>query len=128
MKTMSEIKSELERLYKHRLQLRMDRKLKKCCRNCKNHIDVDFDLGDFGKNTRYVCKLNLQSNGGCENYNPVYNEQLVEEEMISDLKDPSVCGAKEPKIAALMWVLHDDEEPDEVDTVFKRIKRIFSVK
>jgi hypothetical protein len=29
--------------------------------------------------------------------------------MINDISNPATCGAKEPKIAMLMWVLHDNE-------------------
>lgn len=32
--------------------------------------------------------------------------------MLDDVKDPAVCGAKEPKIASLLWVLHDDPEDE----------------
>ena len=34
---------------------------------------------------------------------------------MNDLKDPAICGAKEPKIASLLWVLHDN--PNDIENI-----------
>lgn len=41
--------------------------------------------------------------------------------MLDDIRDPAVCGAKEPKIAALLWVLHEDNV-----SVFEKVKKMFT--
>lgn len=122
LKTYSEIKTELEKLYLHRLQLRLDRKLKNFCRNCKNSSKVSIDLGEFGLQTKYVCKDGLQNpDSQCEKFDCVYTSPIVEKELLDDIKDPSICGAKEPKIAALLWVLHNENDSN----LFDKIKKFF---
>ncbi len=109
MKTLEEVKKELEKQFLYRLQLRKDRKMKNCCRNCKIHKDIEFDLGDFGKQIRYVCgEEHPQLKKECPFFICSQTEEEIEEDMLADLKDPAICGAKEPKIAALLWVLHVD--------------------
>jgi hypothetical protein len=36
--------------------------------------------------------------------------------MLNDISDPAICGAKEPKIAMLMWVLHNSSANNEKST------------
>ncbi|MBR4316789.1 MAG: hypothetical protein IKP65_07515 [Alphaproteobacteria bacterium] len=33
--------------------------------------------------------------------------------MIRDISDPAICGAKEPKIAVLLWLLHNPDKKNE---------------
>lgn len=121
MKSRAEIKSELERQYLHRLQLRIERKMKNFCRNCKNSQKVSVDLGEFGEQSKYVCKDGLQNpESKCEKFECIYNQTIIERELLDDIKDPSVCGAKEPKIAALLWVLHDENL-----SVLEKVKKFF---
>ena len=109
MKTLEEIKKELEKQFNHRLQLRKERKMKNCCRNCVFHRDLEIDLGDLGKQVRYICsKDKPQVKKDCSFFKCSQTEKNIEEEMLEDLKNPSICGAKEPKIAALLWVLHEN--------------------
>lgn len=49
----------------------------------------------------------------CKFFKPAYTHDSIVQEMLSDIRDPSICGAKEPKIAALMWVLHENPEAEE---------------
>lgn len=108
MKSEAEIKKQLEEVYLHRLNLRLDRKLKRNCRNCSHQRETVFDLGDFGRLANIGCDLGQVFSKNCD-FHCVYSHDCVEEEFLSDIANPSICGAKEPKIATLMWVLHDGE-------------------
>ena len=105
MKTEEEIKKQLEEVYEHRLQLRVERKTKRMCRNCRYGICKEFDLGDFGTMTKWECKDGKNCGEYC-GFSCKVTVQEVEDEMFDDIKDPAICGAKEPKIAMLLWVLH----------------------
>ena len=108
MKNKKQIQKQLEQQYKHRILLRYERKLKHCCKNCKkSHVDY-FDLGQFGKHEKYTCSLH-DGKINCQ-FECKYTEQDIEREMLNDISNPSICGAKQPKIAALLWVLHDDQQ------------------
>lgn len=110
MKDINTIKKELEKQYLYRLQLRLDRKLKNCCKNCKRGSEREFDLGEFGIHTKFVCKEGFEASFPCENFEPLHTNKSIEENLLSDIRDPAICGAKEPKIAALLWVLHDGDK------------------
>ena len=81
MKDENEIKRQLEELYNHRLQSRIE----------------------------WECKdgRGCGAGGGFECRNTV---QEIEDEMFADISDPAICGAKEPKIAMLLWVLHGNRK------------------
>jgi len=58
--------------------------------------------------------------------------QEIEDEMFSDISDPAICGAKEPKIAMLLWMLHNGRKDgskaiaeDNGVSFWERVKRIF---
>lgn len=108
MKTEEEVKNQLVDVYKHRLMLRIERKTKHICRNCKHGFKCEFDCGDFGVMSKWVCKDGKSYNDGC-GFSCLYTEKDIEDEMIQDISDPAICGAKEPKIAMLMWVLHNSK-------------------
>lgn len=108
MKTENEIKKQLEEIYNYRLSLRIDRKTKKTCRNCIYGKKQEINLGQFGMEEIWQCSL---PDNKC-NFDCKYTEKDIENEMLKDISNPSVCGAKEPKIAALLWVLHDDKKND----------------
>ena len=110
MKERSKIKEELERQYLHRLQLRLDRKLKNCCKNCKRGEEKEFNLGEFGIHSKFICKDHMNVGFPCPYFEALHSKETVEHELLEDLKKPAIAGAKEPKIAALLWVLHDDEK------------------
>jgi len=109
MKSESEVKKQLEDVYEHRFLLRIERKTKRCCRNCKNVKETIFDFGEFGKLPKLECIKNQKFSEHCD-YNCKYTHDSIEKEMIDDISDPSICGAKEPKIAALLWVLHGGKQ------------------
>ena len=119
MKTEEEIKSQLVLVYERRLMLRIERKTKHTCRNCKHGIKCDFDFGDFGSMSKWVCKNNKTYNEGC-GFACLHNEKEIEEEMLRDIADPAICGAKEPKIAMLMWVLHNSSPKSESNSNSKQ--------
>lgn len=117
MKTELEIRKQLEEVYEHRLFLRIERKMRKICRNCKHGINREFDLGDFGTMNRWECKDGKDC-FNCTNFICVNTQEEIEKEMLSDISDPSICGAKEPKIAMLLWVLHNnDKKENKVENV-----------
>ena len=128
MKSESEIKKQLEEVYEYRLKLRVDRKTKRMCRNCKHGVQREFDLGDFGTMSRWECRDCKSCNDQC-GFECRFTPEDIEHEMLDEISDPSVCGAKEPKIAMLMWVLHggdkDAKNGDEKPSLFERFKRIF---
>lgn len=107
MKTEQEIKKQLEEIYNHRLSLRIERKLKPTCKNCKHGCKKMIDLGSFGLSEYWDC-----TKDNCD-FECKYTQDFIEQEMINDISDPSICGAKEPKIAALLWVLHDGKKEEE---------------
>jgi hypothetical protein len=112
MKNEEEIKRQLEEVYEHRLRLRVDRKTKRMCRNCKYGICKEFDLGDFGTMTKWECKDGKNCGEYC-GFECRSTVKEIEDEMFSDIADPAVCGAKEPKIAMLLWVLHGKKDSSE---------------
>lgn len=119
MKSEKQIKEMLEQTYNYRLGLRLQRKSKKSCRNCKKGYQQQIDLGQFGIYSRYFCCEGKDSNK-CEQFECKYTRQMIQRQMIQEIKDPSICGCKQPKIAALLWVLHQPNK-----TFFDRIKKIF---
>ena len=60
--------------------------------------------------------------------------QEIEDEMFADISDPAICGAKEPKIAMLLWVLHNSRKNESTGnssssssvSLWERIKKVFS--
>ena len=105
MKSEEQVKRQLEDVYNHRLQLRLERKMKPMCRNCKFGVGREFDLGDFGTMTKWECRDGRTCGAGC-GFECRNTAKEIEDEMFADISDPAVCGAKEPKIAMLLWVLH----------------------
>ena len=132
MKDEQEIKRQLEEIYEYRLSLRIDRKTKRMCRNCVYGVCREFDLGDFGTMSRWECRDGIAKNDECK-FSCRWSKEQIEQEMINDIADPSVCGAKEPKIAMLMWVLHGksenkpsgDEKKDGADSLWGKLKEFF---
>lgn len=112
MRSEKEIRKQLELVYEHRLNIRIDRYMKRLCRNCVSGINREFDLGDFGTLSRWECKDGKCCNDEC-GFRCRYTVQDIENKMISEISDPSVCGSKEPKIAMLMWVLVNGKNPSE---------------
>lgn len=130
MKSEEEIRKQLEQVYQHRLLLRIQRKMKKTCRNCKFGINKEFDLGDFGTMNRWQCKdgKNCYS---CSDFVCINTQQEIQKEMLKDISDPSICGAKQPKIAMLLWVLHEgiknEKNKDNKSScgLWQKIKEVF---
>lgn len=135
MKSEEEVKRQLEEVYEHRLKLRIDRRMKRMCRNCRLGISRDFDLGDFGTMTKWECKDGRNCGEYC-GFQCNCDVKGIEDEMLSDISDPAICGAKEPKIAMLLWVLHNGKgeapttEPQEQsssseESFWDKIRKIF---
>lgn len=131
MKTEHEIRKQLEQIYDYRLSLRIERKTKKSCRNCKFGINKEFDLGDFGTVNRWECKDGMNYND-CNKFSCINSQQEIEKEMILDISDPAICGAKQPKIAILLWTLHESKKDNNTEndqnsskTFFEKLKGLF---
>lgn len=134
MKSEEEVKRQLEDVYEHRLQLRIDRKMKRMCRNCKRGLCKEFDLGDFGTMTKWECKDGRNCGEYC-GFECNSDVKSIEDEMLADISDPAICGAKEPKIAMLLWVLHNRKESEKQEakeesssskvSLWEKIKRVF---
>lgn len=112
MKSEEQIRAQLDRTFRKRLALRIERKMKPICRNCMNKEDVPSDM-DGIHFIRYHCKKGnpFKKEGECRDFKCLYNESSIREEMVRDIQDPATRGAKEPTISALVWVLNDGEEP-----------------
>ena len=123
MKSQEQIRKQLEQTYNHRLSLRITRKQKKSCRNCKYCEQKNYDLGQFGNIIRYGCLYGF-SVSECQKFECRYTIQQIQKQMIQDIKDPSICGSKQPKIAALMWVLHNNPQKMSIK---ERIKKLLGV-
>ena len=114
MKSEEEVKRQLEEVYEHRLRLRIDRKTKRMCRDCRHGISREFDLGDFGTMSRWECKDGRNCGEYC-GFECRCTAKDIEDEMFADISDPAICGAKEPKIAMLLWILHNDRKDEKKD-------------
>lgn len=122
MKSEKQVRQLLQQTYQHRLNLRCERRLKKQCRNCKNSYEEQMDLGQLGEYKRWICKYQ-QDLQKCEKFECKYTEKMIEEQLINDIKDPSICGSKQPKIAVLLWLLHNNKNQNKI---IKKIKRFLS--
>lgn len=132
MKSEQEIREQLKSTYEYRLSLRIERKEKPICKNCKEGLCEEIDLGEFGIQKKFFCKKGL-NNKNCKSFKCKYTREEIENEMIEDIKDPSICGCKEPKIAVLLWTLHSnntfiDEKKgekliDKISSIFIRKKK-----
>lgn len=122
MKSEAEIKEQLVTTYEHRLRLRVGRKTKRVCRNCIHGKSFNYNLGEFGEVTKYGC-IEEHSFGPQCPFVCKYNLESIEDEMMNDIKCPSVCGAKEPKIAALLWVLHTGDTTNKLLETTDNIKK-----
>lgn len=134
MKSEQEIRRQLEEVYSHRLSIRVDRYTRQMCRNCINGVNREFDLGDFGTMSRWECRDEKKCCDGC-GFKCRWTIEDIENKLIEDISDPAVCGAKEPKIAMLLWVLHkgndkvkkngDGNEQKNWPTFWQRIRGLF---
>lgn len=110
MKTEEEIRNQLRQTYEYRLNLRITRKQKNSCKNCQKGVVQNLDLGQLGEYITYSCTNGYENKcNNCSLYKCKYTRQMIQEQMIQDIKDPSICGCKQPKIAALLWVLHTNK-------------------
>ena len=107
MRSEKEIIEQLSRLFERRLTLRFDRKLKPMCRNCTHKQDVSCET-DGVHYVKYSCSKGLpfMKEGACPEFKCAYSEASIREEMVRDIVNPTTRGAKEPQIAALVWVLN----------------------
>lgn len=122
MRSSSQVWDQLFKLFKKRLQLRLDRKLKPICRNCKNKTDDKCEFNGFSF-ICYKCNLKLTFNKekGCERFECLYTTGDIKDEFLKDLKDPAIRAAKEPQINTLLWVANGEQSWwDKVSSLFTK--------
>lgn len=125
MKSESEIRKRLEDVYRHRLGIRVSRCTSRMCRNCVRGMCREFDLGEFGTVGKWVCRDGQDCGEAC-GFECKTTEAEIEEAMLREMSDPAICGAKEPKLAMLMWVLHGGHGSSSSEgTLWSRIKGMF---
>ena len=136
MRQKEEIGKKLTELYDKRLKLRFRRYLKRSYFNCEHNSRVVVDSEFVNK---VGCCLNKKIQDGesiticnddksalsCKYYNNLNNKKNIEERFVEDISNPKICGQKEPKIAVLLWVLHNNKEfPEEKEVgIWKKIWR-----
>ena len=118
MKTESEIKIQLNDVVQYRLKLRLKKYLRRDYRNCKHNRLAVIAGGEF----HYCSNGKLSSlNDGlkpcgeakcaeqCSEYVCKHTKASIEKQMLADMRDPKLCGQREPKIAVLLWVLTEEK-------------------
>ena len=78
-------------------------------RNCIHGYEKNYCLGDFGFFSKWECENDHPYASDSCGFKCLTTKEQIEETMMKDISDPSICGAKEPKIAALLWVLHNGQ-------------------
>jgi hypothetical protein len=117
MKTEQQITEKVDSLFQKRLKQRKEKFLAKHHRNCLFNLSKDINGEEhcFCTNVNnslvqneliFLCE-NIEVCERCSFYQCKNTEKSVEEQMIKDISDPSICGIKEPKLAVLLWVLND---------------------
>jgi hypothetical protein len=142
MKTEAELKMRLNELYDHRLTLRIRRLLRRGFRNCVHNKRVSLEDGNGEFEGRFglcmnpvvtgsedaVLKCGNEREKGCQCYKAKYESRdQVKAEFDAELRDPKICGQREPKIAVMMWVLHEGAESSlgsaQGDSIWVRLGR-----
>lgn len=117
MKNEIEIKQQLEDAYQYRLKLRLRKFLSRDYRNCLHNrmAVVSGDAVGYCScvENSSLDKLKICNDAKCaeqcSEYVCKHTRQSIESQMLSDVKDPKLCGQKEPKLAVLLWVLTDGQ-------------------
>jgi len=116
MKKLKEIKDKLHETYQNRLKIRLKKFLSKYYRNCKyNKKHGNFYICVNKKVCEhFVCVCDKNSSFlTCKEYECKNNEKDITEKFRKDVADPKICGQVEPKIAVLLWVMHQDKQIEE---------------
>lgn len=116
MKTQKEIKNKLWDLYEHRLNVRYKNLLKVKPKNCINCKII---------NKTNICQLTTEEcNKTCSKFKLLNNRDNIKIQFDAEIKDPKICGCKEPKIAILLWILHSNKPPVKISLVKKILRGI----
>ena len=130
------LRQHLEKYIQKRLQSRIQQKLRKHFTNCKfsnclNRFYVCSNKQNLKKDSYVICSQQKCNN--CYLYSQKYttkDKQLIVNQFYQDINNPSICGNKEPKIAALIWVvkLFGENKKQEKTSIWKKIKNGFALK
>lgn len=141
MRTNDEVKQKLEELYERRLKLRLKRCTRHSFKNCKwnKRLDVEDSNGDLDH--RVGLCFNPAVTGGtevvrecgepqaetCQEYDSNHTKESIVAQFKADISDPKICGQKEPKIAILLWFLHDNKDfPERTEiSVWQKLRGMF---
>lgn len=127
------LRQHLEKYIQKRLNVRIQQKLKKhftnCCySNCLNRFYVCSNKQNLKKDSYVICSE--ERCNFCDLYKQKYTQkdkQKIVNQFYQDINDPSICGNKQPKIAALIWVvkLFGENKKQEKISIWKKIKNGF---
>ena len=130
------LRQHLEKYIQKRLQSRIQQKLRKHFTNCKfsnclNRFYVCSNKQNLKKDSYVICSQQKCNN--CQLYSQKYtikDKQQIVNQFYQDINNPSICGNKEPKIAALIWVvkLFGENKKQEKTSIWKKIKNGFALK
>lgn len=130
------LRQHLEKYIQKRLEVRLQQKLKKHFTNCSysnclNRFYVCSNKKNLKKDSYVIC--NEQRCSCCQLYKQKYtlkDKQKIQQQFYQDINDPSICGNKQPKIAALIWVvkLFGENKKQEKCSIWKKIKNGFALK
>lgn len=122
MKNEEEVKVKFDHLYFKELEKKREKYLTQGFKNCKfNGVHKVKQNGKIGfchnplvvsatKKFMFVCNEDKTA-CNCEHYECRHTEESVREGFLEELKNPSVCGQKYPKMGILLWFLHNMPEP-----------------
>jgi len=108
--------STLDKEFKKRLQLYLDRKYINCIYN------VRYDVKDYGKvgfcshsevlkksiRNTFVCS-DMNTCKDCLHYECKHTRESIKDDFEKILGDPVECGRVYPKIAVLIWLFNDEK-------------------
>lgn len=128
------LRNHLQRYIQKRLDVRIQQKTKKhftnCCySNCLNRFYVCSHKQNLKKQSYAICSE--QRCNDCQLYKQKYtnkDKQKITQQFYQEINDPAICGNKEPKIAALIWVvkLFCENKKQEKNSIWKKIKSGFA--
>lgn len=134
MRSETEIRQKFRELYYKEFSKRKESYLSVRFLNCKYNIRYkvkDFGSVGFCKNDNialmtkrkvFVCNEDICAEK-CQYYDCLHTEATIQEDFDEIIKDPARCGYEYPKIAILIWMLHDEIT---FKTRSKRLKEAFS--
>ena len=131
------LRHHLQKYIQKRLQARIQQKTKKHFSNCKysnclNRFYVCSNKHNLKRDSYVICsqdRCNI-----CKLYQQKYSnseKQLIVNQFYQQINNPAICGNKQPKIAALIWVVKlfsDCNKKQGKKSLWQKIKNGFALK